>query len=129
MDGVLKQYGHERKDLDFTECTPKIRSRIAGEITDEWYFIGRELDVAQKTLKSIRHDSSHSPEDKAIAMLDAWADEYGKEATCLKLAEALCQRNKTSVIEKLCEEVTQMNCAAVSTHASDNQQQQHGKTT
>ena len=70
-------------------------------------------------------------------MLDAWADEYGKRATCLKLSEALWRRKKTRVIEILCEEVAQMSRdtttsgadAAVSPQPSDYQQQQHGKTT
>ena len=143
MDGVLNEHNLERKDLDF-KCTPIIRSRIASQIVDEWYFIGRELDVTQEKLSSIRHDNSlyTLPEEKAIATLDAWADEYGKEATCFKLAEALWRRKKTSVIESLCEEVTMTQSqmsrdtttsggadAAVSTQPSDYQQQQHGKTT
>ena len=135
MDHILNQYSLVRKDLDF-KCTPKIIIRIAGRIIDEWYFIGRELDVTEKKLTSIR-DSSHSPEEKAVAALDAWADEYGKEATCLKLAEALWRRKKTSVIEILCEKVTPMSRdtttsgagAAVSPQPLHYQQQQHGKTT
>ena len=142
MDEVLNKCGLERKDLDF-KCTPIIISRIAGQIIDEWNFIGRELAVVKEKLESIRHDSSLTrPEEKAIAALDAWADEYGKGATCLKLAEALWRRKKTRVIEILCEEVAQMSRdtttsgttssgagAAVSTQPSDYQQQQHGKTT
>ena len=138
MDGVLNKCSLERKDLDF-KCTRKIILRIAGQIIDECYLIGRELDVTRQKLTSIRHDGSLTlPEEKAVAVLDAWADEYGKGATCLKLAEALWRRKKTSVIEILCEEVAKMlSCdtttlgagAAVSPQPSDYQQQQHGKTT
>ena len=136
MDRVLNECSLERKDLDF-KCTRKIILRIAGKIISEWYLVGRELDVAEEKLTSIRNDGSHSPEEKAVAMLDAWADEYGKGATCLKLATALYQRNKRSVIEILCEEVAQMSSdtttsgagAAVSPQPSDYRQEQHGKTT
>ena len=144
MDGVLKECNLERKDLNF-KCTRKIINRIAGQIIGdrEWYFIGRELEVTEEKLTSIRIDNSLYilPEEKAIAALDAWADENGKGATCLKLAEALWRRKKTSVIEILCEEVTLVSWnlnrdittsgagAAVSPHPSDYQQQQHGKTT
>ena len=108
MDGVLKQYNFERKDLNF-KCTRNIINRIAGQIIGdrEWYFIGRELEVTEEKLTSIRIDNSLYilPEEKAIAALDAWAHENGKDATCLKLAEALWRRKKTSVIEILCDEV------------------------
>ena len=108
MDSVLNEYSLEREDLDF-KCTHKIIIRIAGQIIDEWYFIGRDLDVTEGRLASIRHDNTRLPEDKAVAVLDAWAEEYGEGATCLKLAEALWRRNRIRVIEILCEEVAQMS--------------------
>ena len=135
MEGVLPR-NLERKDLDI-KCPRKIRDRIADNIIDEWYLVGRELDVSDQKLKLIHRDSSLTlPEEKAVAVLDAWAEEHGSRATCLRLAEALYGRQKTRVIEILCDEVTQMKCdatmsgagAAVSPKPLDNQQEEEGKT-
>ena len=125
----------ERKDLDI-KCPRKIRVRIADEIIDEWYLVGRELDVSDKKLMSIRSDNSLTLEEKAVAVLDAWAEEHGSRATCLRLAEALHRRIKTGVIEILCGEVTQIKRdattlgagAATAPQPSDNQQQKQGET-
>ena len=125
MDGV--QLHLERKYLDI-KCPRKIRVRIADEIIDEWYLVGRELDVSNKKLKSIRRDNS-TPEEKAVDVLDAWADEHGCRATCLKLAGALHRRKKMRVIEILCDEVTQMKHeTTMCLKPSDNQQQEQGET-
>ena len=134
MDGVLPR-NLEREDLDII-CQRKIRNRIADEIIGEWDLVGRELDVSDKKLKSIREDCALTlPERKAIALLDAWAEEHGNGATCLKLAEALYRRKKTRVIEVLCDEVTQMKHettntsgagAAMCLKPSDKQQQEEG---
>ena len=103
MDDVLKRFDLEREDLNI-KCPRDVINRIAGEIIDEWDMIGRLLEVSYKALKSIPlNHHLHSPEDKAVAMLDAWAEEYGREATCLKLAEVLHERKKTGTLEKFCE--------------------------
>ena len=99
--------------------------------------VGRELDVSDKKLKSIRDDCALTlPEKKAAAVLDAWAEEHGRGATCLKLVEALYRRKKTRVIEILCDEVKLdattsgpgSHVAAVSPQLPGNQQQQQGNT-
>ena len=136
LDGVLNRFELKREDFDF-ECPRKIRDRIAEEIIEEWYLVGRALDVSHKKLKSIRCDSSLTlPEEKAVTVLDAWAEEHGSEATCLKLAEALYGRKKTSVLEILCREVkndstsgSSVTSAAVIHQPPDNHQQQGGKAT
>ena len=108
MDSILKAFDLGSKDLDF-KCPRKIRDRIASEIIDEWYLIGRELDVSHKKLKSIRSDITLTlPDLKAIAVLDAWGEEHGGAATCLKLAEALHNRRMMHVLEILCEEVKRL---------------------
>ena len=114
------------------KCPRKIRDKIVATVIDECYLLGRELDVSDQKLTSIRRDSSLTlPEEKAVAVLDAWAEEHGNKATCLKLAEALHRRKKTRVIEILCDEVTQMKRdttmsgagAATAPQPSVNQQQ------
>ena len=133
---VLNNHYLKRKELDF-KCPRKIRDRIAGEIIDEWYLLGRKLGVSLKKLKSIRVVVSLTPEEKAVAVLDAWAEEYGRRATCLKLARALYSRKKISVVEILCEKVRRRKSdestsagprAALSHQPSDNQRQQQGDT-
>ena len=106
MDGVLKRFDCERKDLDF-RCPRTIRDRIAGELVSVWYLVGRTLDVSVSSLNSIRVDNVTlpKPEDKAVAALDAWDEEKRGEATCLKLAEALYDHKKTATLEILCQEV------------------------
>ena len=140
LDGVLNRFELKRDDFDF-ECPRKTRDRIAEEIIEEWYLVGRALDVSDKKLKSIRCDSSLTlPEEKAVALLEAWAEEHGSKATCLRLAEALYGRKKTSVVEILCRKVKLMiknestsgssvTSAAVSHQPPYNHQQQGGKAT
>ena len=105
LSDVLRIYGLEKKDLDI-KCPRKIRDRIAGEIIVDWNTVGRELDVSKKRLNAIRYDDTcFGPEEKAVGLLDAWTEEKGRGATCLKLAEALDRRKMTRTIEILCEMV------------------------
>lgn len=105
LDDVLARHEVKREDLDFN-CPRMIRYRIAGELTGEWNLLGIELDISGSKLKSIHHDNHlRGDEDKAVALLDVWAEEYGEDATCLKLAEALYSRKKRNIIEVLCREV------------------------
>ena len=136
VDGVLKNSGFKRKDLNL-KCQRNVRDRIADEIIGDWYRVGRTLDVSDAKLNCILYDnvsSLTSPADKAVAVLDAWAVEKGNEATCLKLAEALFSHSKVRTIEILCEEVKRdsttsepSTSTAVSHQTGDNQQQQGGK--
>ena len=108
LNDVLAQHELEREDLDF-KCPQKVRDRIAEELIDEWNLVGRALNVSRPKLRAIHRDIHHpGHEDKAVDMLDAWAEEYGERATCLKLAEALNRRKKRNIIEILCSEVNHM---------------------
>ena len=140
MDSVLKRYNLERKNLDF-RCPCDIRDRIACELVDGWYVVGRTLKVSVSKLNSIRVDNVTllKPEDKAVAALDAWDEEKGSEATCLKLAEALHRHKKTATLEILCQEVNRKitsesattpgpnTSTPVSLQPERNQQRQEGK--
>ena len=139
LDIIFNNRGLERRDLNF-KCPRKIINRIAAEIIDVWYLLGRALDVSEKKLIAIRCNNYLSLEEKAVAVLDAWAEEYGSGATCCQLAEALYDRcKKTNITEILCEEVTlhnqikddAMTSAAVygvSHQPSDNKHGQQGDT-
>ena len=107
VDSVLNGLGLERKDLEFP-CTPAIINRIAGEVLDDYYMTGREL-VSNLKVKVIQYDDKiPTSELKAVAVFDAWMQERGRTATCIKLAEVLYRRNNVRAVEILCEEVTRM---------------------
>ena len=115
MDGVLnKHFDLESKDLDF-RCPLNVRDRIVGELVGDWYVVGRTLNVSVSKLNSIRDNHTlPKPEDKAVAALDAWDEEKGSEATCLKLAEALHYHKKISTLEILCKEVNSVKITSES---------------
>ena len=97
--------GLKKEDLDIP-FPREMKNKLADEIYDDWDTMGDELDVAKISLKKIRSDQSRpKPEKKASALLDAWTEEKGRQATCLKLAEALHRRKMTTTIELLCEMV------------------------
>ena len=105
LSDVLRNYDLKEDDLKF-KCPRKIINKLAGEIIGDWDMVGRELGVSKKRLNAIRYDHTLSgPEEKAVGLLDAWTEEKGTGATCLKLAEALHRRKMTRTIEILCEMV------------------------
>ena len=108
LKGALAHHEVKTEDLDF-KCPQEVRDRIAEEIIDEWNLIGRALKVSRSKLNAIHSDIRHSRhEDKAVDMLNVWAEEHGERATCLKLAEALNRRTlkkRKAYIEILCHEV------------------------
>ena len=102
---VMNKFGLENDDLNF-RCPSTILNSMAGEISSDWPMIEQALDVSTEELKSIPQDCFHSsPKQIAADMLDAWAEEKGREATCLKLAEALHKCKNISTLEKFYEEV------------------------
>ena len=97
--------GLKLTDLDI-QCPREIINKIAGEILGQWEQVGRELGVSERRRNNIRYDNTRfEPEQKAFALLDAWTEEKGSRATCLKLAEALHRREMTKAIEIICKGV------------------------
>ena len=135
FERVLNSFDLKRKDLDF-KCQRSIIDSISGEIIDESYLFGRAVGVSEKRLTSIRGDGNLSPEEKAVAVLDAWVEEYGCRATCLRLAESLYDRKKNNTLEILCEKVkrdaaavkTSESAAVISSQPSGSQRQKQGDT-
>ena len=135
FERVLNSFNLERKDLDF-KCQRSIIDSVSGEIIKEWNQVGRAVGVSKIKLTSISSDVNLSPEQKPVAVLDAWVEENGREATCLKLAETLYEQKKINTLEILCEKVkrdaaaakTSESGAVVSCHPSGSQRQQQGDT-
>ena len=125
LNDVLAYSDLERKDLLF-KCPRKIKDLVADAIADKWNRLGRTLNVPEAKLKAIHSDIGISgPEDKASATMDAWTEEYGEYATCLKLVEALYRRNKLSIIHSVCEEVQRIKDSPTTTcHRSSLRQHQ-----
>ena len=122
LDEILAVHELTRTDLEF-HCPRKTRDMVAGEIVDEWYLMGRALNVSESKLKAIRSDINLSgPEEKAVTTIDAWEDENGEQATVLKVVEALNRRKKRSIIDSLCREVRRHRprSAATTQDASSN---------
>ena len=135
FERVLNDYNLERKDLDF-KCQRSIILSVSGGIIDEPYLFGGAVGVSEIKLTSIRRNVNLSPEETPVAVLNAWVEENGREATCLKLAKALYDRKKINTLEILCEKVkrdaaaakTSESGAVVSCHPSGSQHQQQGDT-
>ena len=105
LDDVLNGYPLEKKDLD-CQCSKVIILRVANKLVDDWYMTGRALYVDVKKLDSINVDLNLTkPEERSIAMLDVWVEQYGTGATCLKLIDGLLERKKRKLVEIVCKEV------------------------
>ena len=134
FERILNDYNLERKDLDF-KCQRSIILSVSGGIIDEPYLLGGAVGVSEIKLTSIRRNVNISPEETPVAVLDAWVEENGCRATCLRLAETLCDRKKINTLEILCEKVkrdaaaakTSESGAVVSSHHSGSQR--HNKVT
>ena len=126
LSDILAQCDLERKDLLF-KCPRKIKYLVAEAIEDKWKRLGCALNVPEEKLKAIHYDIGLSgAEDKANATMDAWTDEYGEYATCLKLVEVLYRRNKLSMIHSICHEAQRIkdSLTQTSSHQPSLQQQQ-----
>ena len=105
MDDKLKSLGLEKEDLNF-KCPRDVLTSIAGEFIGQWNLVGRALGVSDPALRSIPLNCTiTSPEEEVTAMFDAWDQQKGREATCLKLAEVLYGRTMTATLELFCEKV------------------------
>ena len=99
LEDLLSRHGLERKDLD-RRYPAEMRLEIA-QLLDDWKMIGYYLGFNSWKLNDIKIDND-SEEQRRVAVLDAWEQREGEEATYLKLAEALRHRGRADLIEKLC---------------------------
>lgn len=110
LEEVLSRYGFQKKDLD-PMCPREVRDKIALKLED-WKMAGRCLKFGSEKLTAI--DRENGTEDqRRVALLDDWAKREGKEATYLKLAEVLHQRERSDLIEMLCSELKKLTVVTV----------------
>ena len=99
MEDLLSRHGLERKDLG-RRYPAEMRLEIA-QLLDDWKMIGYYIGFTSRKLNDIKIDNDNE-EQRRVAVLDAWEQREGEEATYIKLAEALHHRGRADLIEKLC---------------------------
>ena len=114
LEDIISRYGLEKGKLQ-EECSQIIRLKVAAKLED-WKMVGRYLSMPSEKLKAI--DRENDTEDqRRVAMLDTWHKREGEGASCLKLANALYQRGRRDLVERLCE-VIQSSVQESSNHGT-----------
>ena len=102
LDDILIHCGLEKRDL-IGECPREIRVKLAVKLID-WKVFGAFLGFPPEKLASI--DAENRTEDqRKIALLDSWHERESEDATSLKLAEVLYERNRRDLVSYLCHEL------------------------
>lgn len=100
-------------------CTQDIRNKIAVRL-DDWEIVGCYLGFPLEKLLSIRREND-TEDMRKVTLLDTWDKREGKGATYLKLARVFYQRQRTDIVDLLCEKLSAMpledtpTCGAVDT--------------
>ena len=117
LDDILSRYGLKRKDLE-QKCPTRVRLEMA-QLLDDWQMMGYYLGFNAQKLNDIKLDYVNE-ERRRVALLDAWEQKEGEEATYLKLAEALDNRRRADLVEKLiCSMITRRDSGASETQTSN----------
>lgn len=99
---LLSHGGLKTKDFEVV-CPRSVRNRIAVKL-DDWKLTGHFFDFPPEKITAI--DRENDTEDqRKIALLDNWGNREGRNATYLKLAEVLHQRERNDLVDILCTEV------------------------
>ena len=99
LEELLSRHGLEKMDLE-RRYSARARSKIA-DLLDDWKMVGLSLGFTWQKLSDIEVEN-HKEERRRVALLDAWEQKEERGATYLKLAEALCSRKRTDLVERLC---------------------------
>jgi hypothetical protein len=83
------------------ECPRKVRLEIAERLTD-WEMVGRYLDLSEQELTAVEREN-HTEAQRRVAMLETWHKREGKDATHLRLANALLRHGRKDLVELLCQ--------------------------
>ena len=100
LPDIFNRFDLETKDL-ILECPRIIRNKVAVKLID-WKVFGAFLGFPPEKLASIDVEC-HSEDERKIALLDCWHEREGEDATCLRLAEVLYDRNRRDLVCYLCE--------------------------
>ena len=106
LDEILDHCGIEKRDL-VRQCPRDVRIKLAVKLVD-WKVFGAFLGFPREKLASI--DAENRTEDqRKIALLDSWHERESEDATSLKLAELLYERNRRDLVSYLCHELKSIN--------------------
>ena len=102
LEEILSQYGLKRKDLEVV-CPRDVRNKVAVELVD-WKMVGHFFDFSRAKLEAINRENQ-TEDQRKVALLDAWGERDGREATYFKLAEVLHRRERGDLVQTLCDEL------------------------
>ena len=100
VEEILSRYGFHEGVLN-KECSNDIRIEIARKLED-WKLMGRRGFRFEQCEVSSIDEEKKSVEMQKIALMDAWARKHGKDASYLKLAQALYRGGRRDLVDHLC---------------------------
>ena len=100
LEEILSTNGVERRHLN-RECLRVVAVKIAEKVLD-WKMLGYVLGLPREKIAAIDRDNQTGDQRK-VALFDEWKSIEGSEATYLKLAKALYDRNLRDIVELLCD--------------------------
>ena len=99
LEQILSTYEVEGGHLN-RECPRVVAIKIAEKVLD-WKMLGYVLGLPREKVLAIDRDNQ-TEDQRKVAMFDEWKSFKGSDSTYLKLAEALCVRNRIDIVELLC---------------------------
>ena len=95
LEDVLSRHGLEKAMLE-SQCPRKVRLEIAKQLLD-WKMVGHNFEFPSWKIREIERDND-TEELRKVALLEAWKEREGAEATYLKLAGVLHRRNRNDLV-------------------------------
>ena len=106
LNDILSKYDLKIKHLQ-GKCPRSVRLEIAKELID-WEMVGYYLDLSEQDLTAVKREKD-TEDQRRIAMLEIWHKRKGRDATYLKLANALLRHSRKDTAELLCQIVKKAN--------------------
>lgn len=98
---VLFRNGIQEVDRINRTCPPEVLHEIAVRL-DDWEMVGHCLGFQREKIRNIRLEND-TQDLRKVALLDAWSRKEGRGATYLKLAQVLHRRQRSDLVDVLCE--------------------------
>ena len=100
LEEILQRNGLSRTGLQ-RECPRETRVKIALKVTD-WKVFGHIIGLSRERIVSVERENS-TEDQRKVALLESWYEKDSKNATSLKLAEALRDHQRGDLIDHLCQ--------------------------
>ena len=99
FEEFISTIGVERSHLN-RDCPRAVAIKIAEKVID-WQMLGYVLGLPRVKISAIARENQ-TEDQRKIAMFDEWKSSNGSRGTYLKLAEALFDRHRIDIVERLC---------------------------